>query len=576
MVKVADRVQEQSSTSGIAAFSLGGVLGNARKFNAVFNDQASIFYFAVEDQNAQWEGGQGTYDASNDRIIRDIIRSSSTGGSKIDFVAAPRVFSAIPAPGIGGAWPQEWVGILSGIATERPAAGVADRIYLETDTGTILRDDGTSWSEIANVAEVGPEGSQGPQGLEGPAGPEGPQGPAGEDGATTLVGLDETPSSLGASGQILTPDGSGNLIWLDQSGSGGGDSFAALPTVDHGDVSGTLDVDLSAATVHRLRVVGDLTLNVAGLSTGATTRGFVEIANGGRFVVQWTVDSGGGNLVWTNGQPRLRVPYPNIETLSLVSTADFSSDFVNITGLWVAPNGGQAFICSFGDDKISRISMTGTDFTTGAIDQTNDSADVQDIASIDFNFDGSIIYYVQRLNDSILTSARLGTAFDLTTLNFPASVPSAVNGSLVGLELNKSKQELIALDGATKALEVHQFLWPELLVRGSLVSDIYHAEGSFNLRDFASFNNKQTMIFILSNGLAEFIQRNNQLFEVRSASANDFRSIETSTDGTKVFIGTTNAKVKTFSATPIEPIDRIVLHQTGDSAVTAHLEPERG
>ena len=44
--------------------------------------------------------------------------------------------------------------IESGTLAQRPAAGVADRVYFATDTGTLYRDSGSAWSAITAPADV--------------------------------------------------------------------------------------------------------------------------------------------------------------------------------------------------------------------------------------------------------------------------------------------------------------------------------------------------------------------------------------------------------------------------------------
>jgi hypothetical protein len=100
---------------------------------------------------------------------------------------------------------------------------VATTVTLNT---LIFSGDGIPISSRASL--IGPQGPQGPSGasVTGPQGPTGPSGPAGSGGAATVY--------------------------------------------SHGNVSGTITPDINSGTIHRMTLVGNITINsITNISTGS-------------------------------------------------------------------------------------------------------------------------------------------------------------------------------------------------------------------------------------------------------------------------------------------------------------------
>lgn len=95
-----DRVQETGS-SGLADFSLGGAVSGYQAFGTVCSNGDTVSYCAV--LTTQWEVGLGTYNAGV--LERTTVQDSSTGGSKVNFSGSPAVFltwSGVDAANSGG------------------------------------------------------------------------------------------------------------------------------------------------------------------------------------------------------------------------------------------------------------------------------------------------------------------------------------------------------------------------------------------------------------------------------------------------------------------------------------------
>jgi hypothetical protein len=103
MPKVADRVEETTSTTGTGTLTLAGAVAGYQAFSSGFSDGDTLFY-AIEgvDTNGvptgDWEVGIGTYTLSGTTLSRDIILASSNGGSVVSLSSpTSRVFSTEPA-----------------------------------------------------------------------------------------------------------------------------------------------------------------------------------------------------------------------------------------------------------------------------------------------------------------------------------------------------------------------------------------------------------------------------------------------------------------------------------------------
>jgi len=90
-----DRISQVASTTGTADFTLAGVVVGYRPFSAIAGIQAgdTVTYLAIN--GLDWEVGLGTYTPGT--IVRTTVHTSSTGGAKINFTAAPVVLNTLSA-----------------------------------------------------------------------------------------------------------------------------------------------------------------------------------------------------------------------------------------------------------------------------------------------------------------------------------------------------------------------------------------------------------------------------------------------------------------------------------------------
>ena len=95
---LADRVKETTTTTGTGAVSLGGAETNFVAFGTALADGDTTYYAIVDDGNADFEIGIGTYTAGTDSLSRDTILDSTNAGSAVNLGAGTKtVFITYPA-----------------------------------------------------------------------------------------------------------------------------------------------------------------------------------------------------------------------------------------------------------------------------------------------------------------------------------------------------------------------------------------------------------------------------------------------------------------------------------------------
>jgi hypothetical protein len=95
---VADRVKENTITTGTGAVTLAGAVTNFVTFASVLSDSDTTYYAIVDDTNNDFEVGLGTFTASGTTLSRDTILASSNGGSVVNLSAGTKeVFINYPA-----------------------------------------------------------------------------------------------------------------------------------------------------------------------------------------------------------------------------------------------------------------------------------------------------------------------------------------------------------------------------------------------------------------------------------------------------------------------------------------------
>ena len=92
-LKVADRVRENTSSTGTGGISFTGSPAGFQTFSSVLTS-GDITYYTIEE-NDKWEVGIGTYGSSN--LERDYILGSSNSGNKISLGGSGTVFITYPA-----------------------------------------------------------------------------------------------------------------------------------------------------------------------------------------------------------------------------------------------------------------------------------------------------------------------------------------------------------------------------------------------------------------------------------------------------------------------------------------------
>jgi hypothetical protein len=94
---LADRVKENTTTTGTGTIVLGGAQTGYQSFAVVGN--ANTTYYTIADQTGStWEVGIGTYYSGNVSLARTTILSSSNAGAVANFTAGTKdVFVTYPS-----------------------------------------------------------------------------------------------------------------------------------------------------------------------------------------------------------------------------------------------------------------------------------------------------------------------------------------------------------------------------------------------------------------------------------------------------------------------------------------------
>lgn len=94
---LADRVKENSSTTGTGTFTLTGAQLGFQSF-AVVGNTNTTYYTIQNPGTAEWEVGIGTYTSANTTIARTTVLASSNSNSAVAFSAGTKdVFVTYPA-----------------------------------------------------------------------------------------------------------------------------------------------------------------------------------------------------------------------------------------------------------------------------------------------------------------------------------------------------------------------------------------------------------------------------------------------------------------------------------------------
>lgn len=136
MPKIADRVEESTTSTGTGAVTLAGAAAGFQAFSAAFSVGDAIYY--VISGGAEWEVGIGTLSAGS--LSRDTALSSSNGGGKVNFSAGTkRVFCAAPAARLNGSPSGYRIVLLAGQSNMQGASSTPDNVYYDTTDPNVLQ-----------------------------------------------------------------------------------------------------------------------------------------------------------------------------------------------------------------------------------------------------------------------------------------------------------------------------------------------------------------------------------------------------------------------------------------------------
>ena len=111
---VADRVRENTLTTGTGAVTLTGAVTGFQSFAAIGNTNTT--YYTIAHQTlTEWETGIGTYSTTGPTLTRTTVISSSNGGSAVNFSAGTKdVFVSPPASTYAPVMGQAFYGVGAG------------------------------------------------------------------------------------------------------------------------------------------------------------------------------------------------------------------------------------------------------------------------------------------------------------------------------------------------------------------------------------------------------------------------------------------------------------------------------
>ena len=93
---LADRVREQSNTSGTGTFTLSGAVTGYQTFSSAIGNGNTCYYTISNPGTTEWEVGVGTVGAGT--LARTTVLSSSNAGSIVTFTSGTKdVFVTYPS-----------------------------------------------------------------------------------------------------------------------------------------------------------------------------------------------------------------------------------------------------------------------------------------------------------------------------------------------------------------------------------------------------------------------------------------------------------------------------------------------
>ena len=210
--KLADRVQETTSSGGTGPVAMHGAVAGFQSFAATLSDGDTTYYALLDPVALAWEVGLGTWSASGNALTRTTVLASSIGGGAISLAgnAGTQVWQDMPASMLATL-----------IAARGAISSVTDGVHAVTNASTI---DFTSGATVTNLGG----------GVAGVSVAGGGSGVSLTDGTHTVTNAETIVTSggtVGGSGTIGTISGFG--------GGGGGGAYLQLE-------SGTIASKISA------------------------------------------------------------------------------------------------------------------------------------------------------------------------------------------------------------------------------------------------------------------------------------------------------------------------------------------
>jgi len=86
----ATRVKETSTTTGTAAYVLGGAEANHDAFSERLANTDTCFYIAIDQGGAGWEYGLGTYTSAGNTLARTTVKQSTNSDAAVSWAAGTR------------------------------------------------------------------------------------------------------------------------------------------------------------------------------------------------------------------------------------------------------------------------------------------------------------------------------------------------------------------------------------------------------------------------------------------------------------------------------------------------------
>jgi len=92
---IADRVKQQTTTTGTGAVTLGSSVTGFQVFSATCSNNDTFHYAIVHLTNGSWETGLGTYASAGGTVSRSVLTSSNSN-ALVDFAAGAKEIFITP------------------------------------------------------------------------------------------------------------------------------------------------------------------------------------------------------------------------------------------------------------------------------------------------------------------------------------------------------------------------------------------------------------------------------------------------------------------------------------------------